>query len=240
MATDRHLTWEGCFNVRDLGGLPTASGKLTLRGSIVRGDAPDHLTARGWKSLWTYGIRTIIDLRGEEERDSASADRPSELTTIRIPLDDHDDTEFWVRWSNGLDCTPLYYKAFIDRFPSTVVGVLGTIADTTSGSVLVHCAGGRDRTGLVALLLLAIAGASPETIAADYALSAQRLAPLWRRLGFGDQNSKIAALLTTEGSSVEQSVHNALSDLDVESFLLGNGLSETRLCSLKARLLGAN
>ncbi|MEU3272788.1 tyrosine-protein phosphatase [Saccharomonospora sp. NPDC006951] len=240
MAADRHLAWEGCFNVRDLGGLPTTSGRLTLRGSIVRGDAPDRLTVRGWESLWADGIRTIIDLRGAEEGNPDSADRPAGLTTVPIPLDDHGDTEFWTQWGNGLDCTPLYYRAFIDRFPATVVHVLGTIADATGGGVLVHCAGGRDRTGLVALLLLAVVGCSPETIAADYALSAQRLAPLWKQLGLGDQDGKIAQLLAARDTTVEHVIHNALSELDVEPFLLDNGLGEARLDSLKARLLGAN
>jgi hypothetical protein len=63
----RDLEWEGCDNVRDLGGLPTAGGGETVRGRIVRANNLDLLTRDGWQALWDYGVRTVIDLRNQEE-----------------------------------------------------------------------------------------------------------------------------------------------------------------------------
>jgi hypothetical protein len=59
---NRVLDWQGCKNVRDLGGLRTCSGSLTRFGGIVRADTPSRLTAAGWAALYGYGIRTIVTL----------------------------------------------------------------------------------------------------------------------------------------------------------------------------------
>ena len=63
--SDRHLSWAGTYNSRDLGGLPTAGGGATGRGAIVRSDSLQNLEARGWEEVEAYGIRTVIDLRNE-------------------------------------------------------------------------------------------------------------------------------------------------------------------------------
>lgn len=110
---DRHLDWPGSYNMRDLGGLPTRDGRRTLWGAVVRGDEPDQLTETGWAALRAHGIRMLVDLRGD-----TPGYRPGDVTTVRLPLDDLDDTEFWQRWGDGLDCTPLCYQAFLDRFPN--------------------------------------------------------------------------------------------------------------------------
>ena len=83
----RKLDFEGCFNARDLGGLTTNDGGLTQAGAIVRSDTLDFLTANGWAALEAYGIRTIIDLRNDGEVGTDASARPSNITTIRIPLD---------------------------------------------------------------------------------------------------------------------------------------------------------
>jgi protein-tyrosine phosphatase len=92
MATDRHLDWDGCFNIRDLGGLRTSDGHTTRWGAIVRADNLNRLTAAGWSKLYAYGIRTIIELRNESEIQPDTAQRPVGLTTVHVPLDDIDDT----------------------------------------------------------------------------------------------------------------------------------------------------
>lgn len=63
MASHRHLNWDGCFNIRDLGGLRAAGGARTRFGTIVRADEVTRLTAAGWAALYEYGIRTRVDLR---------------------------------------------------------------------------------------------------------------------------------------------------------------------------------
>src|SRR3954464_11870768 len=77
----RHLDWEGCFNVRDLGGLATGDGRETRRGAVARADALDRLTARGWTALVEHGVRTVVDLRNDSEIGSDTAARPGVVTT---------------------------------------------------------------------------------------------------------------------------------------------------------------
>jgi protein-tyrosine phosphatase len=83
----RHLDWDGCFNVRDLGGLPTTDGRMTRWGAMVRADALDGLSDAGWRALTEHGVRTVIDLRNDDELGEDAAQRPASLTTVHIPLD---------------------------------------------------------------------------------------------------------------------------------------------------------
>lgn len=63
----RHLDWQACYNVRDLGGLPLTGGGKTRWGSIVRADLLARLTPAGRGAMLAYGVRTVIDLRGPHE-----------------------------------------------------------------------------------------------------------------------------------------------------------------------------
>lgn len=237
MIVDRCLTWDGCFNVRDLGGLPTTDGCETRWGAVVRSEAPDLLTADGWSALRKHGIRTIVDLRNDDEL-KPDADRPAGLHTIRRPLEAAEDAEFWDGWAHsGQLGTPLYYQPFLEHFPHRLAGVLSAIAQARPGGVLVHCAHGRDRTGLVTLLLLALMGVAAEDIAADYALSAIGLAPLFKLLGQQDQGPTIEEYLTRTGTSVHEVIITTLASLDAEAYLRAAGLSDADLAALRARLL---
>ncbi len=131
----------------------------------------DRLSPAGWEALRAYGVRTIVDLRNQDERVSSAGGRE----TVHIPLDGLDeDPEFWSKWATGPQFgTPLYYRPFLDRFPHRIERVLDAIEQAQPGGVLFHCVGGRDRTGLVAIVLLAVAGVSPELIADDYARGAE-------------------------------------------------------------------
>jgi protein-tyrosine phosphatase len=144
---------------------------VTRRGALVRSDAVDRLSTDGWAALRAYGIRTIVDLRNEDERVPSAGG----IETVHIPLDGLDeDREFWSEWATGPQFgTPLYYGPFLERFPERIDRVLDAIEQAEPGGVLFHCVGGRDRTGLVAIVLLAVAGVAPERIAEDYARAAE-------------------------------------------------------------------
>jgi protein-tyrosine phosphatase len=174
LSAERDLDWDGCVNARDLGGLPTVDGGVTRRGALIRSEAVDRLSVYGWDALREYGVRTIIDLREEDELDGA-AEREG-IETIHIPLDRiADDPEFWEDWMHGPQFgTPLYYGPFLERFPERIEQVLDAIERARPGGVLFHCVGGRDRTGLVAIAALAAVGVPPEAIADDYGRGAER------------------------------------------------------------------
>lgn len=197
---DRHLDWSGAHNVRDLGGLPAAGSGRTRWGAVVRADSLDSLTSRGWAALEAHGIRTVIDLRNDDERPAASGPRPAGLTTLHVALDEIEARDFWDVWGTGWQFgTPLYYGPHLERFPHRSAAVAAAVGAAPPGGVVIHCGVGRDRTGMVAMLLLGLAGVAPDAIAADYVLSEARLAPLFAGRGEEDQGSTIAAFLAGAG-----------------------------------------
>jgi protein-tyrosine phosphatase len=235
MSDDRHLDWDGCFNVRDLGGLRSADGRETRLGAVVRADAVDRLTAAGWAALQAHGVRTVIDLRNVDELEPDVVPRPAGLATVRLALDGIEDAEFWDHWKE--QAPPLYYGPFLGRFPGRVAGVMAAIARARPGGVLIHCVGGRDRTGLIAMLLLALVGVAPDDIAADHALSTDRLVALYAQSGQDDQGPMLEEFLAREGTTARELILSTLAALDVEDYLRAAGLGEYDMVALRERLL---
>jgi protein-tyrosine phosphatase len=180
----RDLVWDGCLNVRDLGGLPTADGGETRYGAVVRADSVSLLSEEGWRALIDYGIRTVLDLRGDHEReDDPPADLPVEV--VNVPFMEASDAE-WDEIAKEIEAasaaapddataTRDVYLIFLERFADNVAASLRAIAHAPDGGIVIHCVGGKDRTGLLAAFLLHLAGVADEEIAADYALSEERL-----------------------------------------------------------------
>ena len=168
----RRLAWDGCVNVRDLGGLRTADGRAVRRGAVVRADALDRLTSAGWDALVAHGVRTVVDLRNDDELGVDRSPRPAVVRTVSLPLDGVEDREFWDVWSVlPAFGTPEYYAPWLERFPERAVAAVRAVAWADPGGVAVHCGLGRDRTGLLALLLLCVLGVEASVIADDHALS---------------------------------------------------------------------
>ncbi|HEU0023191.1 MAG TPA: tyrosine-protein phosphatase [Thermoleophilaceae bacterium] len=236
----RHLDWEGCFNARDLGGLRTGDGRATRWGAVVRSDAPDRLTPPGWAALEAHGIRTVLDLRNEDEREPDLHARPAGLATVHLPLDDLDDIEFWEHSRRGdLDGTPLYYRPFLERKPERCAAAAAAVARAGPGGVLVHCVGGRDRAGLVSLLVLALAGVLPGEIASDYELSNDRLPALWTDRGWEDQRPAIQAVLERNGTTARSALMATLAAVDATQCLRAAGLADADLSAVRRRLIRA-
>jgi protein-tyrosine phosphatase len=231
----RDLDWDGCFNVRDLGGLRAANGRTTRWGAVVRADAVDRLTADGWSALHAHGVRTIVDLRNADELVPDVAPRPADVATLHVPLDGVEDTEFWDHWKE--QAPPMYYGPFLGRFPGRVVDPIRAVAHAGPGGVLIHCVGGRDRTGLIAMLLLALAGVAPEDIADDHALSAERLVGLYAQSDAPNQDALIDGFLEREGTSARELILATLEALDVEAYLRAAGLADADLATVRERLL---
>jgi protein-tyrosine phosphatase len=238
MTGDRHLEWEGCYNARDLGGLSTGDGRMTRWGAVVRSDSPERLSAAGWAALETYGVRTIVDLRNEDEKGTDLVPRPGWITTVHVPLDDIGDEEFWAYWAGGPQFgTPLYDGPFLERKPERCAAALRAVARAEPGGVLVHCGGGRDRTGLVTMLLLVLVGVDPVDIADDYELSYERMRPYYASLGQDDQEPVIKEFFGRQATSARATILALLDSLDVEAYLRSAGLSEADLALVRERLL---
>jgi protein-tyrosine phosphatase len=236
---DRDLDWDGCYNVRDLGGLPTVDGRVTRRGALIRADAPSELTAAGWAAVSDHGIRTVIDLVEDHERRPDAAQRPEGLDDVRVPLDGIDDDDFWAPLrANGHWGTVLYYRPYLERFPHRVAAAVRVFANATPGGVLVHCGRGRDRTGLVCMLLLSLAGVRAADIADDYLRSdAVRVMRLRRALGLPPDNTTVEQIYATAGTTSADAVADVIASLDAAAVLTAGGLAADDLARARARLV---
>jgi protein-tyrosine phosphatase len=239
MAWTRQIRWPGFHNARDLGGLPTLSGRVTRFGTLIRSGDLRFVTPAGWQAAHAAGFRTIIDLRNDDEvRPGPPVVLPAGLDRIEVPLDDIQDVCFWRRLNEeGLNGTPLYYRPFLAAKPGRCAAALAAIAQARPGGVIFHCTAGRDRTGLIALLLLALAGVRPAAIADDYALSAGQVRPLLAALDVPDTTTGIEAELRRRGTTARAAVLDALSGLDAASRLRAAGLRDTDITTLRSRLL---
>ncbi|EHR61418.1 tyrosine-protein phosphatase [Saccharomonospora cyanea] len=231
MTVHRELAWDGCVNVRDLGGL----GKIS-RGAVVRMEAPTHLSERGWAAAWGHGVRTVVDLRNSDEIVPNRVPTPPGITTVRAPLDPV-GTPFYEHWME-IDrlASPLYFPVLLAEHPELVINAVRAVANAAPGCVVFHCAGGKDRTGLLALVLLALAGATPEDIIADYLLTYHRMKQRFDELGVRDQLTAVSEFLAEHGTTIENSLTSTVESLTMPEFLLENGLSETELAALLTRL----
>lgn len=116
--------------------------------------------------------------------------------------------------------------------------MLAAIARARPGGVAFHCAGGRDRSGQIAILVLALAGVGAEEIAADYLLSHERLPALYAARGEEDQGPALRTFLADSGTSAEAEIQRLL-ELDLAAILAAGGLEAADVAALRARILTA-
>ncbi len=229
----RDLAWDGCSNVRDLGGLPTADGGLTRWGRIVRSDNPSRLSERGWEALHAYGVRTVVTLRtvGTDDAEPDPAAVPPDVVVERVFLEDATDPEFRRRCiDTGWWATPLEWPEMLRSWPQGCAAAVIAVARAPQGGVVISCGVGRDRTGLATFLLLALVGVPADLIAEDWAYSLEALAqdPL-------AQGLPVLETLEREHTTVLDTVEAALA-MGVEGRLLAGGASPSDLREARARL----
>lgn len=177
--------------MRDLGGLPTENASLTKRGSILRADSIRKLTDAGWEELFEFGISRIVDLRVHSE---LAEDPPREVAidVVHVSVLPEFHSPEWAEIDAIGDAQPdavtetrAVYLEFLERYQRKFAAALEPIATAPDGGVVIHCVGGKDRTGLVAALVLRLAGVPIADVASDYALSEVNLLP--ERLEWIDQ-----------------------------------------------------
>ena len=222
----RVLVWDGCKNVRDLGGLRTVNGGMTRWGAVARADTPSRLSPAGWSALYAHGIRTILTLRthGMTEPELDFTPPYADIAVVQLAIEDITDEEFVRQWvDTSLWGTPIYYRDALRRWPERHAAVVSAIAQAQTGGVLFHCIRGYDRTGIIALLVLALVGVTPEEISADYALS---LDP--------DRDAYLARKQIT----IQDAMLNALEGLELDSYLRAGGASLEDLNAVRKRMVG--
>ncbi|WP_161606249.1 tyrosine-protein phosphatase [Microlunatus speluncae] len=164
--------WDGARNLADLGGLPLQDGGCTRSGAVWCSAAPEWLTTEGWRAARVAGLTRVVDLRNDRERGRrpehpiVDATVKAGIEVVHAPTEDPTDPEFLAECGPWLD-HPKSWAPNLARYPAKFARVFTAIAEA-DGPVLVHCAGGRDRTGMVCSVLLNLVGATPEAIADNY------------------------------------------------------------------------
>lgn len=187
---DRWIELDGAVNVRDLGGLPIDGGGTTAPGVLLRSDNLQGLSDKDVQCLvGDLGVRTVIDLRTPAE---VSAEGPGPLVHAGLRHVNLDLIPGWDPQRSDVgrivpherreagDMSH-FYLGYLDDAPDQVVQALRELADA-DGATVVHCAAGKDRTGVVVALALVVAGVPREEVVADYALTAERIEAVRDRL----------------------------------------------------------
>jgi protein-tyrosine phosphatase len=241
----RALHWDGCVNVRDLGGLPLEGGGQTRLGVLVRADNVRKLSDAGWAALAGHGVTRIVDLRWPQE---LAQDPPREVDvdvdfvhlSVLGELDGEyvDDVDDYLERGDAAGYWASFYEKMLERYRANFGAAVAAIADAPEGVALFHCAGGKDRTGLGAALVLRAAGVSVDDVAADYELTGANLTSGWvdeapdeaerRRRRFKQQTPAEAIARTLRALEERYG--------DVESYLRAAGVTDLQLERLRGRL----
>jgi protein-tyrosine phosphatase len=177
---DRIIAFEGAKNVRDLGGLETPSGARVRPGVVFRGDGLSRLTAADLAQLIQLGVRTIIDLRYEEERARAPDRLPPELAPrcLQRGFFPQGSRELFTAINeHGADAAAAFelmssnYSRMPFEHARELGAVLHDLLDPSGAPHFIHCTSGKDRTGVAIALILRALGVDVDTAVADYALS---------------------------------------------------------------------
>lgn len=253
-ASERVILLEGAFNARDAGGLPTVDGREVRRNVLLRMDSPQRLTEKDAEVLLDeHGVRTILDLRyTDESREHGIGPlRRDDVVHINVPVRSS-DSMVAPGLRAAVDAAPErpvweityeYYKGYFQTNDgAALVSALRELIRPDATPVLVHCAAGKDRTGVVVALAQSLAGVNNDIIAADYAASASAVPKIVARLaelgGYGELDPQDISRQMTSAETML-----ALMDwVDKEyggarEFLHLRGLSETELDRLSAVLV---
>ncbi|KAB1659403.1 tyrosine-protein phosphatase [Pseudoclavibacter chungangensis] len=172
----------GTHNLRDLGGLP-ASGGVVAPGRLYRSDALSGLDDSGLVAFAALGIDRIVDLRDavEIERQPTRLG-PAGPEIVHVPVFRAADPAEMLRsmGGSGPDLDGLY-AAMLTAEGAHLAEAVTAVADAPTGAVLVHCTAGKDRTGVVVSLVLALLGVPEERIVDDYAATEHNLSGEWLR-----------------------------------------------------------
>jgi hypothetical protein len=228
---ERVLRWDGCVNVRDLGGLPLEGGGETAFGVVVRADSIRELSEDGWQAVADYGVRLAVDLRSAWE---VGEDPPRELPIEIRHFPINGDQVAVVREWPSMQAA---YAGLLANFAEQFAGAVTTVARADS-PVVIHCLAGRDRTGLTSALILSLAGVELDAIAADHAWSDEFLSPWWQPWHDDAPDEETRARRMRVTAMRVDAMAEVLASVDVHDYLVGGGASREDLDMLVVRLRG--
>ncbi len=241
MKETRLIELEGTCNTRDIGGYASENNSLIKWSRFFRSDNLHAISDSSMNVLVSKGLNTVIDLRRSDE----TVDEPNRF-------EKHDSVKYYnISFFEDLfpkenfegDVLLDIYLEALENRKDKVAQVMNAIADAPEGAVLFHCSVGKDRTGLIASLLLGLAGVSRKDILEDYNLTAKYIKPrvdalMQKALYQGMNVEEYYRLMLCEQSTMQK----ALEHLDqkyssTENYLIDVGLSPATINKIKLRLL---
>lgn len=239
---ERPLVWPNLLNARDLGGLGLVSGGQTAWRQVVRADNLNKLAPAGVTALVAYGVRTVIDLRDPRELakfpNPLATAPPEGVVFINVPLISDAVWEAMkdpARMAEGYVLTARLSHANLAR-------AIAAVSDASPGGVVIHCHAGKERTGIVAALLLSLAGVSDTAVAEDWTSSDAYLQPLYEEW-LGDEKDPAIRAKRSEGFVTHaEHIMDVLAHIrrthgSVEQYLRTGGLTADQLDRARRRLV---
>jgi protein-tyrosine phosphatase len=255
------MTWidlEGAVNVRDLGGLPTEDGQQTAYGRLLRSDSLQDLSPSDIATLVDgIGVTTVVDLRttGELKTEGpAPLDAVPGVRHVHHPvlpeLGSRTDAvaeallikkveQDRARYPEDIACG--HYLGYLEDRPEEVTGALRSITNS-EGAAIMHCAAGKDRTGVITAMALAVAGVRSEAIVADYTATADRMDAIIGRLRKSrtyadDLNGKPVSAHLPRPETMEAFLRQLNARYGgIARWLAGHGFGDDEFSKLRARL----
>ncbi len=242
--TSRRIPLEGAYNFRDLGGLPAGDRRVRER-RVFRSDRLTRLSAADVELLEGFGIGRVFDLRSDLElaQDgpgdfSSASGRHVHRPLVRVSLSLTDSRIDWEK----VDLQNRYLE-MLDEGAQVIREVLEHIAGDDGTATVFHCTGGKDRTGVLAAVLLRTLGVDDEVIVEDYAISEKHLEPFVEasRTFMESEGYDPQIVLYLCGSPADR-MARMLADMDarwgsVEGYLAWTGMAERTFERLRERLL---
>jgi protein-tyrosine phosphatase len=241
----RHIPLTGTFNIRDLGGYSTATGSSTLWRRLLRADSLHKLDQAGIAALLAEGLTTVVDLRHEHELIAAPSPFAAHAGVTYLNVDLLADLlpDAHGEYQEGRDVLLDLYVRVIDDRGAKLLQILDAIANAPDGAVLFHCAAGKDRTGIVAALLLGIAEVQRDAILDDYELTTLQMAAVMpdyerRAAERGQDLRNLHALLASRRETMAALLdHIDMRHGGIPAYLAAIALSPNATDKLRSRLL---
>ncbi len=246
----RRLALSGTYNVRDVGGYPTVDGRTVKWQTLFRGDALHQVDEEGRAAFTEIGLRTLVDLRDDDERAAAPDNLHPEVRVVHVPVFSKASPEAILEADEKVidRSSPTLmadvYRMLVHAHGDKVVEAIRELARPGSLPAIVHCTAGKDRTGIVIALVLEVAGVPDEVIAIDFTatnlfLNEEFRSTVLRATGdVGRDEESVKRMLACP----PELILDVLAGIrekhgSVEQYLIDHGMTIEEIAALRAELL---